>query len=135
MSTQSTPSSKRSREGMKEAYLKQLFNLAGNQETYSNKIKAQVICELKNQYDVLSLVKVADMPRSTYYYWEKRMNRPDKYAEVKKEILEVAHIYKGRYAYRRITDDLMRKGIRHDPKTILRLMGELGVGDEDNHPL
>ncbi|TYO74374.1 IS3 family transposase [Rossellomorea marisflavi] len=127
MSTQSTPSSKRSREGMKEAYLKQLFTLAGNQETYSNKIKAQVIYELKHKYDVLSLVEVADMPRSTYYYWEKRMNRPDKYAEVKKEILAVAHLYNGRYAYRRITDDLMRKGVRHDPKTILRLMGELGL--------
>jgi hypothetical protein len=129
MFTQSIPSSKRSREGMKEAYLKQLFTLAGNQETYSNKTKAQVIYELKNQYDVLSLVEVADMPRSTYYYWEKRLNRPDKYAEVKKEILLVARLYTGPYAYRRITEDLMRKGIRHDPKTILRLMRELGLGD------
>ena len=130
MYTQINPSSKRSSEEMKEVYLKQLYTLAGRQETYSNQTKAQVIHELKDQYDVLSLVEVADMPRSTYYYWEKRMNRPDKYAEVKKEILEVAHLYKGRYAYRRITDDLMRKGIRHDPKTILRLMRELGIGDK-----
>ncbi|KML32076.1 hypothetical protein VL12_17325 [Rossellomorea marisflavi] len=103
-----------------------MYTLAGRQETYSNQTKAQVIHKLKDRYNVLSLVKAADIPRSTYYYWEKRMNRPDKYAEVKKEILQVVHLYKGRYAYRRITDDLMRKGIRHDPKTILRLMRELG---------
>lgn len=127
MPTQSHPSSNRSTDQMKEVYLKQLYSLAGRQETYSNQTKAQVIHELKDQYDVLSLVEVADIPRSTYYYWEKRMNRPDKYAEVKREILQVAHMYKGRYAYRRITDDLMRKGIRHDPKTILRLMRELGL--------
>ncbi|VXB70366.1 conserved hypothetical protein [Bacillus sp. 349Y] len=131
MHTHSTPSSKRSEEEtlslIKEAYQKQLYTLAGRQETYPNKTKARVIYELKDQYDILALVKAADMPRSTYYYWEKRMNRPDKYAEVKKEILQVAHLYKGRFAYRRVTDDLMRKGIRHDPKTIRRLMRELGV--------
>lgn len=131
MHTHSTPSFKRSEEGtlslIKETYQKHLYTIAGRQETYPNKTKAHVIYELKDQYDVLALVKAADIPRSTYYYWEKRLNRPDKYAEVKKEILQVAHLYKGRYAYRRVTDDLMRKGIRHDPKTILRLMRELGV--------
>ncbi|MEW4309220.1 IS3 family transposase [Rossellomorea marisflavi] len=109
------------------AYEKCLIRLAGEQEQYSNKTKARVIQELKEHYDVMSLVEVAEIPRSTYYYWEKRLDRPDKYADVKAQILLVAHTYEGRYAYRRVTEHLKELGFEHDPKTILRLMSEMGL--------
>ena len=48
----------------------------------TNKIKAQVFLR-KDQYDVVYLVKVTDIPRSTYYYWEKRLNQNNKYTNVK----------------------------------------------------
>lgn len=108
-------------------YEKCLNRLAGEQEQYSNKTKARVIQELKDQYDVMSLVEVAKIPRSTYYYWEQRLDRPDKYADVKAQILLVAHTYEGRYAYRRVTEHLKMMGFQHDPKTILRLMHEMGL--------
>ena len=75
----------------------------------------------------MELVKVAGIPRSTYYYWEKRLDRPDKYADVKTAIHEIYHEHKGRYGHRRITKALKKHGIWHDPKTINRLMNEMGL--------
>ncbi len=75
----------------------------------------------------MDLVEVADIPRSTYYYWEKRLNQADKYAEVKEAIKEIFHEHKGRYGYRRIAKELEKKGFHHDPKTINRLMNEMGL--------
>ncbi|KGM46292.1 integrase, partial [Neobacillus niacini] len=54
-------------------------------------MKAQVIFELKHKYEVVNLVVVADMKRSTYYYWEKRLNQVDKYEKVKEGIQEIFH--------------------------------------------
>lgn len=73
------------------------------------------------------MIKVAGIPRSTYYYWEKRLNRPDKYAEVKTKIENIYHEHKGRYGYRRIAKELKKHDIYHDPKTINRLMNEMGL--------
>lgn len=112
------------------AYKKRLIELAGLQDGYPNRTKAKVIHDLKEHYDVMSLVAVAEIPRSTYYYWEKRLNRPDKYADVKAQILLVADTYKGDYAYRRVWERLKEMGFEHDPKTILRLMKGMGLVEE-----
>lgn len=40
---------------------------------------------------MVELIKVADIPRSTYYYWDKRLNRDDKYAGVKAAIQSIYH--------------------------------------------
>ncbi|MFD2443955.1 IS3 family transposase [Bacillus sp. CGMCC 1.16607] len=112
---------------MENAYLKKLNALVREQEKITNKIKAQVIFELKDEFDVVELVKVAGIPRSTYYYWEKRLNTEDKYLKVKEAIVVIYHEHKGRYGYRRITKELEKKNIYHDPKTINRLMIEIGL--------
>jgi transposase InsO family protein len=75
----------------------------------------------------VDLVKVADIPRSTYYYWEKRLKQDDKYDKVKEAINEIFHEHKGRYGYRQITKELEKRGFRHDPKTINRLMNDMGL--------
>ncbi|PYF01282.1 transposase InsO family protein [Ureibacillus chungkukjangi] len=76
---------------------------------------------------MVELIKVADIPRSTYYYWEKRLNRDDKYAEVKAVIQSIYHEHKGRYGYRRIAKELKKYGFSHDPKTINKLMNAMGI--------
>nr|WP_107951409.1 IS3 family transposase [Lysinibacillus parviboronicapiens] len=78
-------------------------------------------------YEVVEFIKVADIPRSTYYYWEKRLNRTDKYTDVKAAIQSIYHEHKGRYGYRRITKELKKYGIHHDPKTINCLMNAIGI--------
>ncbi|MDM5310679.1 IS3 family transposase [Peribacillus frigoritolerans] len=112
---------------MENAYLKKLNNFSSNAGKITTKIKAQVIYELKSIYEVVALIKVADIPRSTYYYWEKRLNREDKYSKVKATIQSIYHEHKGRYGYRRITKELKKYGFSHNPKTINRLMNEMGV--------
>ena len=75
----------------------------------------------------MDLVEVADIPRSTYYYWEKRLCQADKYEKVKEAIKEIFHEHKGRYGYRRIKKELEKRGFCHDPKTINSLMNVIGV--------
>lgn len=75
----------------------------------------------------MDLVKVADIPRSTYYYWEKRLDQPDKYVEAKEAIQKIQEEHKGRYGYRRVTIELKKYGISHDPKTINKLMNGMGL--------
>ena len=75
----------------------------------------------------MELIKVAGIPRSTYYYWEQRLGREDKYTGVKKRIQSIFHEHKGRYGYRRITKELKKYDLHHDPKTILCLMNEMGL--------
>jgi putative transposase len=55
------------------------------------------------------------------------MERPDKYADVKEAIQEIYHQHKGRYGHRNIKKELDKRGLNHDPKTILKLMNLLGI--------
>ncbi len=67
------------------------------------------------------------MPRSTYYYYLKRIKAPDKYKEIKELISAIYHENQGRYGYRRITIELHNRGHRINHKTVHRLMKELGI--------
>ncbi|MCM3181264.1 IS3 family transposase, partial [Cytobacillus horneckiae] len=55
------------------------------------------------------------------------MDRPDKYAKVKEAIQEIYHQHKGRYGHRNIKKELDKKGFSHDPKTVLKLMNQMGI--------
>lgn len=76
---------------------------------------------------MIELVKIAGIPRSTYYYWVKQMDRPDKYKEMKELIKEIFEEHQGRYGYRRITLQLRNMGIIINHKTVRRLMNEMGL--------
>jgi putative transposase len=86
-----------------------------------------VIHELRHQFKVIDLIQVANIPRSTYYYWVKKMDQPDKYRAVKEIIRKIFNENKGRYGYRRITLVLRRLGYLLNHKTVLRLMNALGL--------
>jgi putative transposase len=82
---------------------------------------------LRHEFKVIDLVKVAGIARSTYYYWIKQMNRPDKYKEIKELINEIFEEHQGRYGYRRITLELQNRGLKINHKTVRHLMNELGI--------
>ncbi len=67
------------------------------------------------------------MARSTFYYYLKKSNLPDKYNSIKNAIAEVYHRHKGRYGYRRITMVLKQKGLIINHKTVARIMAESGL--------
>ena len=73
------------------------------------------------------LLKLAEMPRSTFYYHLNKLNKEDKYKEVKEEITAIYHENKGRYGYRRMTLELHNRGYEINHKTVLKLMKELGL--------
>lgn len=86
-----------------------------------------MIFELRHEFKVIDLIKVANLARSTYYYWVKQFNRPDKYSEVKEVIKQIFDENHGRYGYRRITLELRNRGCSINHKTVRRLMNQLGL--------
>jgi transposase InsO family protein len=78
--------------------------------------------ELRHKYDLDLLLSLTNMARSSFYYYHKQSKIADKYAMIKEEIKRIYQRHKGRYGYRRITDELQNKGIIINHKTVLRLM-------------
>lgn len=76
---------------------------------------------------MMALLKLAGIPRSTFYYYLKQIKKPDKYEEAKTVVKEIYHENKGRYGYRRITMELRNRGYVLNHKTVLKLMNECNI--------
>jgi transposase InsO family protein len=83
--------------------------------------------ELRHKFDLNLLLNQTNMARSNFYYHQKKTKSADKYQVIKELIKSIFHKHKGRYGYRRITDELNSKGIIINHKTVLRLMKFLGL--------
>ena len=86
-----------------------------------------MIQELRREHNLAMLLDIAQLPRATFYYHCKNQNKEDKYAQAKAEITAIFHENKGRYGYRRVTDELHNRGFSLNHKTVQRLMKELGL--------
>ena len=86
-----------------------------------------MIQELRREHNLAILLEIAQLPRATYYYHRKKQESVDKYAQAKAEIQSIFHENKGRYGYRRITDELHNRKIYLNHKTVQHLMKELGL--------
>lgn len=80
--------------------------------------------ELRREFPLNGLLKLAGIPRSTFYYILKRLNKPDRYAETRAEIHDICTANKGRYGYRRVTLELRNRGYVVNHKVVMRLMKE-----------
>ena len=76
------------------------------------------------------LLDVAGLPRSTYYYCIKKQKEPEKYVELKEEICSIAAENKGRYGYRRVTQELRNRGFHYNHKLVMKLMKQLGLSSK-----
>lgn len=83
--------------------------------------------ELRQQYPLTTLLKVAGLSRSTFYYQAKVRQAGDRHAGLKASIGAIYERHKGRYGYRRITDELRNAGSAVNRKTVQRLMQLLGL--------
>jgi transposase InsO family protein len=83
--------------------------------------------ELRHKYDLKLLLKHTKIARSSFYYHQRQNKSTDKYKVTKELITVIYHKHKGRYGYRRITDELNNNGIIINHKTVLRLMKSLGL--------
>ncbi len=81
--------------------------------------------ELRHQYPLAGLLKLAGLARSTFYYQQKALQVADKYADLKARIKTIFDRHKGRYGYHRITATIRQEGLAVNHKTIQRLMADL----------
>jgi putative transposase len=85
------------------------------------------VIELRQQHCLTTLLKVAGLSRSTFYYQAKVQQAGDRYAELKASIGAIYERHQGRYGYRRITDELHNAGTVVNHKTVQRVMQLLGL--------
>lgn len=83
--------------------------------------------ELRQQHPISGLLKVAELPRSTFYYQLSLQGKNDKHSELKETIKVVYERHKGRYGYRRITAVVRQLGQHVNHKLVQRLMGVLSL--------
>lgn len=74
-----------------------------------------------------TLLKVAELSRSTFYYQVRVQQLDDRHAGLKRRIHALYERHKGRYGYRRITAALRQAGEQVNHKTVQRLMQHLGL--------
>lgn len=83
--------------------------------------------ELRQKYPVVTLLKIVDLPKSNFYYWDNTRQKPEKYERVKQLIKENFDKHKGRYGYRRIACALRHQGEKLHANTVQRLMQQAGL--------
>ena len=81
-----------------------------------------MIEKLRQKHPLTTLLKIAKLARATYYYHAKRQSKPDKYEEIRVQIVKIYHENKGRYGYRRITMELHIHGYVINHKAIVSTM-------------
>jgi transposase InsO family protein len=67
------------------------------------------------------------MARSVYYYHAQLAQQAEPHLAVKAQIQAIYHHHKGRYGYRRIHLELSNQQRYLNPKTVQKLMGQLGL--------
>ena len=93
-------------------------------DRFRNKTITETIRVLRNKYKLKDLLKYFKIPKSTYMYWQKRLNRPNKDIEIENNILKIRKDNPN-YGYRRITAMLRRSGLVINKKKVQRLIQSL----------
>ena len=83
--------------------------------------------ELRQVFPIAGLLRLAKLPRSTFYYQQQALQAVDKYQHLKDQIRTLFDGHRGRYGYRRITAELRQLGHQVNHKLVQRLMGVLGL--------
>ncbi|RAP75281.1 IS3 family transposase [Paenibacillus montanisoli] len=112
---------------MENAYFKKVECLSSKQGKITKQDKSQIVYELRLEFTVNALLELAEIPRSTFYYWVKQLDKPDPDVELKLLIQSIYEEHKGLYGYRRIRDELLNRDYRVNHKKVQRIMKELGL--------
>ena len=85
-------------------------------------VKYRVIYRHQDKYSISEMCRFFGVSRSGYYGYVSRMNIPARDLLLAEKIRECQEKCGKTYGYRRVHIWLEKQGIRHDPKTILRVM-------------
>lgn len=97
-----------------------------DQTPLRNSEKAVIVDALKDKYSLPMLLEKIKLSKSSYYYQEKVMKSPDKYAALRNKIRKIFYDNKERYGYRRIWKLLTNgvEAITISEKVVRRIMKE-----------
>ncbi|HAQ7878203.1 TPA: transposase, partial [Enterococcus faecium] len=96
-------------------------NLDSRTRFEQEEIKVKTILQLKKEFKLNLLLSIAQLAKSTYYYWVKKLDKPDKYSKIKQEITAIVKESRNSYGYRRVTLALKMKGYTINHKTVRKL--------------
>ncbi|NCU26715.1 IS3 family transposase [Candidatus Nomurabacteria bacterium] len=95
-----------------------------NPRELTNKEKVCLIDALRMKYQLKELLRMTNMPKSSYFYQKEAQSRPDKYSALRTEVIEVFADNRSRYGYRRLHAVIKSKGKIISEKVVRRIMGE-----------
>lgn len=87
---------------------------------------ALVISSLRGEFKLKDLLSYTGMPKATYMYWQKRINRENPDKEIEEKMLEIRESNKD-YGYRRMLGELRNQGYSINKKKVQRIMQKLGL--------
>lgn len=87
----------------------------------------RAVSQLRREYPFEPLLKLAGIPRSTYYYILKQLSRPNRHYSLRESIRAICVQHSGRYGYRRVTMALRKQGTVVNHKLVMRLTKEEGL--------
>lgn len=96
--------------------------------------KYKVIYHHNDKYTISVMCRYFEVSRSGYYDWIKQIEKQDKDAPIGEMIDQCYKETDKTYAYRRVTDWLMRKGLKMNRKKVLRIMNKYGMLSEIRRP-
>lgn len=95
-----------------------------DQKALKNREKAVIIGALKDKYSLPALMDQLGLSKSSYYYQEAVMKKPDKYTDIRSMIRSLFQENSPRYGYRRIYGLLRRRNVIVSEKVIQWIMRE-----------
>lgn len=93
----------------------------------NNAKKARIIEKLRVRYPLNSLLAYFEIPRSTFYHDLSRLDKPDRYANLKQDIIKWFKDSHETYGYRRIYLLAQQAGYPYCAETIRKIMHEMGL--------
>ncbi|MFA9379391.1 MAG: IS3 family transposase [Lachnotalea sp.] len=109
---------------IENAYLKELRRLRLEGKPQKEKRESSTASE--DPFKLKDILAVTDFPKSTYMYWQKRLERENPDQEIENTILEIRNQHKD-FGYRRIYGLLRKQGIIINKKKIQRIVQKLGI--------
>lgn len=87
----------------------------------------RAVSELRQEFCFQALLRLAKIPKSSYYHTLKQLSRPDRYEQERADILLIFNRNGGKYGHRRIRIELQKLGHRISNKKVLSLMRGEGL--------
>jgi len=80
----------------------------------------------RGEFKLKDLLSYTGMPKATYMYWQKRIDKENPDKEIEEKIIEIRETHKN-YGYRRVVGELRNQGYCVNKKKVQRIMQKLGL--------